>query len=107
MSNRKLLTIAALSAALATPNAMATDWLKTKQHWLYPTTDKAVPSPEPVGSKPMADSNEAWRAARQPERVVTDGAVVATSDGASTPKLDAIEAWKQAKFPHLQTTRKR
>lgn len=107
MSIRNLLNIAVLATVLTIPDAMATDWLKIKQHWRYPTTERAVSSPQSAEGEPAAGSIEAWRKAKQPALVVSDGHVLAVGERTSVPKLDAIEAWKQAKFSHLQKSTKR
>lgn len=107
MSIKQLLTIAALAAVITAPSAMANDWQKTKHHWLYPTTDKAVPAPESAQPKPAVGSIEAWQQAKHPALFATDGKAVIVADGVEAPKLDSIEAWKQAKFSHLQKTTKR
>ncbi len=107
MSIKQLLTIAALAAVITAHSAMANDWQKSKHHWLYPTTDKAVPAPESADTKPAAGSIEAWQRAKNPALFATDGKAVATADDGEAPKLDSIEAWKRAKFSHLQKTTKR
>lgn len=107
MSIQKILTVAALAAVITAPAAMANDWQKTKHHWLYPTTDKAVPVPESADTKPAAGSIEAWQQAKHPALFATDGKVVATAGDENAPKLDAIEAWKHAKFSHLRKTTQR
>ncbi|WP_293389739.1 hypothetical protein [Nevskia sp.] len=104
MSIKQFLTIAALAAVITAPSAMANDWQKTKHHWLYPTTDNAVPAPESADTKPAAGSIEAWQQAKHPALFATDGKAVAAADGVEAPKLDSIEAWKRAKFSHLQKT---
>ncbi len=107
MSFNKLLTIAALAAVITAPSAMANDWQKTKHHWLYPTTDKAVPAPESADTEPAAGSIEAWQQAKHPALSATDGKAIKADEALETPRVGSIEAWKRAKFSHLQKTTKR
>ncbi|WP_022977890.1 hypothetical protein [Nevskia ramosa] len=107
MSIKNILTIAALAAVIIAPPTMANDWQKTKHHWLYPTTENAVPAPESADTGPAADSIEAWQKAKNPALFATDGKAVKADEALETPRVGSIEAWKRAKFSHLQKTTKR